>query len=82
VPPAVVTIAAWPDAASLQALNETVQLGYYRGILNQLDAIEAARPDCVDFVAAMRELARQFQFEAMSRELARAPEKTMEEKSP
>ncbi|HSI54776.1 MAG TPA: ATP-binding protein, partial [Ramlibacter sp.] len=62
----------WPEAASLQALQEAVQLGYYRGILNQLDEIEAAQPACAGFAAAMRELARQFQFEAMSRELAKA----------
>ena len=49
-----------------------MQLGYYRGILNQLDEIEAAQPECAAFAAAMRELARQFQFEAMSRHLAQA----------
>jgi len=63
----------WPEAASLLALQHVVQLGYYRGIMNQLDAIEAAQPACAGFAAAMRELARQFQFEAMSRELSKAP---------
>jgi signal transduction histidine kinase/CheY-like chemotaxis protein/purine-cytosine permease-like protein len=61
----------WPEPASLQALQHTVQLGYYRGIMNQLDAIEAAQPACAGFAAAMRDLARQFQFEAMSRELSK-----------
>jgi hypothetical protein len=55
-------------------LQQAVQLGYYRGILNQLDAIDTAQPDCAGFTAAMRELARQFQFEAIGRELGRAPE--------
>jgi len=64
---------AWPDAAALQALQQAVQLGYYRGILTKLDEIEAAQAECADFADAMRELARQFQFEAMSRELAKAP---------
>ena len=35
-------------------------------------ATEAAQPECAAFAAAMRELARQFQFEAIARELARA----------
>jgi signal transduction histidine kinase/CheY-like chemotaxis protein/purine-cytosine permease-like protein len=63
----------WPDAASLQTLQQSVQLGYYRGIMNQLDEIDAAQPECAGFTAAMRESARQFQFEVMSRELAKAP---------
>lgn len=64
---------AWPSADLLQPLLQAVQLGYYRGILNQLDAIEAAQPQCRTFAEAMRELARQFQFEAIARELARGP---------
>ncbi|MES2939030.1 MAG: ATP-binding protein [Pseudomonadota bacterium] len=62
----------WPADEALQPLRHAVQLGYYRGILNALDAIEAAAPACAGFAAAMRELARRFQFEAMARELARA----------
>jgi len=42
-----------------------VSLGYYRGIINQLDAIESAQPACAAFVASLRGLAKQFQFEAM-----------------
>jgi CheY-like chemotaxis protein len=72
-PAATASAWVWPEAASLLALQHSVQLGYYRGIMNQLDAIEAARPACAGFAAAMRELARQFQFEAMSRELSKAP---------
>jgi len=63
----------WPEAAPLQALRQAVQLGYYRGILNKLDEIEAAQPECAGFAAAMRAQARQFQFEGMSRELAKTP---------
>lgn len=63
----------WPHSELLQPLLQAVQLGYYRGILNQLDAIEAAQPQCRAFTEAMRELARQFQFEAIARELARGP---------
>jgi signal transduction histidine kinase/CheY-like chemotaxis protein/purine-cytosine permease-like protein len=62
----------WPAASTLDALHQAVQLGYYRGITNQLDEIESTQPECASFAQAMRELARQFQFEAMSRRLAQA----------
>ncbi|MBL8339504.1 MAG: response regulator [Rhodoferax sp.] len=61
-----------PAQPELEALNEVVSLGYYRGILNKLDEIEAAQPASADFVADMRELARRFQFETMGRHLAEA----------
>jgi len=63
----------WPCTEQLAPLQQAVQLGYYRGILKALDGIDAAQADCAGFTAAMRELARQFQFEAIGRELARAP---------
>ena len=59
-----------PDATALQELQQVVQLGYLRGIMNKLDAIEAAEPECKGFTTAMRELARQFQFEQMAKRLA------------
>jgi signal transduction histidine kinase/DNA-binding NarL/FixJ family response regulator len=62
----------WPSAASVEALQQLVQLGYYRGIMNQLDAIQSAEPGCAGFADAMRELARQFQFDAIGRHLERA----------
>ena len=54
------------------ALQELVRLGFYRGIRNKLDAIAAAQPECTDFVLAMGELARQFQFETMLTQLQHA----------
>jgi CheY-like chemotaxis protein len=60
----------YPDRVQLDALQEVVTLGFYRGILNQLDALEAAQPACAGFVANMRDLARLFQFETMSQQLA------------
>ena len=60
----------YPDRVQLDALQEVVTLGFYRGILNQLDALEAAQPECARLVVRMRELARQFQFETMSQQLA------------
>jgi hypothetical protein len=40
-------------------------LGFYRGILNQLDDIAHQSPQCHVFVERMRALAKKFQFEAM-----------------
>ena len=75
-PPTGVAVApmAWvyPERESLDALHEVVNLGYYRGILNKLDAIEAGQPLSAAFVSDMRVLARQFQFEVMSQHLGRA----------
>jgi len=62
-------ILVYPGRQALDALREMVSLGYYRGIINQLDAIEAADARYAPFVAEMRGLARQFQFEAMGQQL-------------
>ncbi len=58
-----------PDAAQRVALLEVVNLGFYRGIMNKLAEIEKQQPATSVFVEDMRVLARQFQFEAMSRQL-------------
>ncbi len=60
----------YPPKPQLDALRELLTLGYYRGILNQLDEIELANPHCAHFVATMRELAKQFQFETMITQLS------------
>ena len=60
----------YPPKPQLEALRELLALGYYRGILNQLDAIEFGSPHCAHFVATMRELAKQFQFETMITQLS------------
>ena len=67
LPPAMVL----PERAQLDALREVVSLGFYRGIMNQLDEIEFNQASCSPFVAEMRRLARQFQFETMSQQLNR-----------
>jgi CheY-like chemotaxis protein len=56
-----------PGPAMLAPLREAVQLGYYRGILNQLDVMERADAAAKPFCLRMRELAQQFQFDAMLR---------------
>jgi CheY-like chemotaxis protein len=55
----------YPPRPQVNTLRELVVLGYYRGILNQLDEIALVSPQCAHFVASMRELAKQFQFESM-----------------
>lgn len=57
--------ATMPSPDRLRALEEAVSLGYFRGIMNQLDDIDAAHPECVAWTAAQRALARQFQFDKM-----------------
>ncbi len=58
-----------PGRVDLLALQDLVRLGFYRGIRNKLDAIAAAQPECTDYVSAMGELARQFQFETLLTQL-------------
>ncbi len=58
---------AWvlPDVAQLRALQELIQLGYFRGIVKKLDEIEGENGDHASFVAHLRGLARNFQLDAM-----------------
>jgi len=69
-PPAMV----YPPPTQLQALLEHVSLGYYRGILNELETLEARSSSLAPFVTHMRQLAKRFQFEAMRDELKQATE--------
>ncbi len=73
LPPAAPVLRVWPDAARLQALRQVAELGFYRGILNQLAALEQAQPACRGLAQEVRTLAQQFQFEAIGRLLAEAP---------
>ncbi|WP_043421667.1 hybrid sensor histidine kinase/response regulator [Azonexus hydrophilus] len=54
-----------PDAGQVSALEEAINLGYLRGILTQLAEIEKLDARHGEFVRVLRELARQFQFDAM-----------------
>jgi CheY-like chemotaxis protein len=54
-----------PSEERLAALKDAVDLGYFRGIMNQLDAIDIAEPECAAWTANQRALASQFRFEAM-----------------
>ena len=54
-----------PDESELAALDELINLGYLRGILNKLGEIECLDVSHGEFVRVLRDLARQFQFDAM-----------------
>jgi hypothetical protein len=58
-----------PPHHELIALQTLVQLGFYRGIVNKLDALALSFPQCTDFVDQQRNLARQYQFETMQTQL-------------
>jgi CheY-like chemotaxis protein len=54
-----------PGEAELAALDELIDLGYLRGILDKLTAIAAADARHAEFARVLAELARQFDFDAM-----------------
>ena len=58
-----------PPRDEVMALQALVRLGFYRGIVNKLDALAISFPACTDFVDQQRALARQYQFETMQAQL-------------
>ncbi|MFM2406713.1 MAG: hypothetical protein RL223_4593, partial [Pseudomonadota bacterium] len=62
------------DAAALLTLDEPVRLGYLRGILRQLDALEAAHPAEAALLQRWRALARGFQLDTLAEQIAREGE--------
>jgi len=62
----------FPAEDRLRALEEMIALGYFRGIVKLLDAIEAEDPAHAAFAGHMRGLARQFQLDAMTGVLRKA----------
>lgn len=61
-----------PGAAELEALVDLINLGYLRGILNKLGEIERQGAAHAEFVRVLRDLARQFQFDAMKEIIRKA----------
>ena len=55
-----------PSLERLRSLQEMIDLGYFRGIVKQLDEIAANEPGTAMFVQHMRQLAQQFQLDAMT----------------
>ena len=72
VPVAAGTAPLLPPHADLQQLAELVRLGYPRGVLRQLDAIEQRHADCAPFIAQLRTLAREFQLDTLDTTLQKA----------
>ena len=60
----------YPPPQHLRVLDEQIQLGYVRGIHTKLDEMALLDTAYGDFTEVMRQLARQFQFDAM-REILR-----------
>ncbi len=58
-----------PEAAVLRALAALVRLGHVRGIVTELERLEAAEPRCAVFVARARALARDFRLDALAAQL-------------
>jgi hypothetical protein len=63
---------AYPPRDELLSLQVLVQLGYYRGIVNKLEALAQTYPNAATFVATLNTLARQYQFETMLTHLQKA----------
>ncbi len=61
-----------PPVAHLVALEQLIGLGYLRGILTKLAEIERIDPRHAEFVRILRDLARQFQFDAMTEIIRKA----------
>ncbi|MBS0450438.1 MAG: response regulator [Proteobacteria bacterium] len=59
-----------PSHERIRLLEEAVNLGYLRGIMNQLDEIERVQPECGPWADKQRAMARQFQLDALARSLA------------
>jgi hypothetical protein len=55
-----------PSDSALRRLDEQIQAGYVRGVHKVLDQIAQAEPHCDGFVQRLRDMARQFQLDAMA----------------
>ena len=66
------------DPERLRALRDAIGIGHVRGVMRELDRIEAAQPECAVLVGRLRALARQFQLDAMNGLLRR----TLDENDP
>jgi hypothetical protein len=61
-----------PPREELLALQALVQLGYFRGITNKLNALAQAYPECQPMTSMLEAMARQYQFDAMLSQLKKA----------
>jgi len=54
------------DPERLRALRDAIGIGHVRGVMRELDRIEATQPESAALVGRLRALARQFQLDAMN----------------
>ncbi|MBK1681290.1 ATP-binding protein [Rhodocyclus tenuis] len=73
LPAAVPTPMIPPADEHLAALAELIDLGYLRGILDKLGEIERLGAQHAGFVGVLREMAREFRFDAMKDFLRKRP---------
>jgi signal transduction histidine kinase/CheY-like chemotaxis protein/purine-cytosine permease-like protein len=58
-----------PSAAELEPLRAAASIGYYRGVMQQLDQIESMNAAYGEFVVTQRGLAREFKFDVILSQL-------------
>jgi len=63
---------ALPSLEALQELDDQVHAGYVRGVHKALDRIASTEPACEAFVSRLRQMARQFQLDALAQAIASA----------
>jgi signal transduction histidine kinase/CheY-like chemotaxis protein/purine-cytosine permease-like protein len=61
-----------PSLEALQELDDQVHAGYVRGVHKALDRIASTEPACEAFVSRLRQMARQFQLDALAQAIASA----------
>lgn len=60
---------AIPAVADLTTLLELGAIGYVKGILYKLSELEQCQPECLEFIAELRQLVRQFHLNAYANRL-------------
>lgn len=71
VAPQVLKAGVPPSRSALRSLQEQVDAGYMRGVHKTLDQLLLNEPQCESFVQEMREMAKQFQIDAMANRVRR-----------
>jgi signal transduction histidine kinase len=61
-----------PSALALDALADVAASGHYRGLVNKLNEVAAAEPQCAPFIETLRSLAQAFHLDVLQRRLADA----------
>jgi hypothetical protein len=62
-----------PPLAALQPLRDALRLGYFRGAIQAIDALQARHPTAASTLALWRARVQGFEFEALLAELQRLP---------